>query len=181
MVELHTARLTLRPLRAADLDAAVMLGADARVMNSLGGPLSPSQSGSWLERQLAHWQRHGYGRYLVTRDADFVGFVGLSRFDFDHGIVPGVEVAWRLAFDEWGKGYATEAARAVIEHGFTSLDLDEIIGVTSVDNVRSRRVMDRLGVQHAPHETFDHPLLPVGDPLRSHVVYRLSAGNAVRA
>jgi RimJ/RimL family protein N-acetyltransferase len=180
MVELYSARLMLRPLRAADLDAAVALGADARVMKSLGGPLSPSESGSWLERLVAHWQRYGYGRYLVTREAKFVGFVGLSRFDFDRGIVPGVEVAWRLAFDEWGKGYATEAARAVIEHGFTSLDLHEIIGVTSVGNARSRRVMDRLGMQHAPHETFDHPLLPVGDPLRSHVIYRLTADNAAR-
>jgi RimJ/RimL family protein N-acetyltransferase len=181
MIELQTPRLTLRPLRRGDLNAVVTLGADARVMNSLGGTWSHAECRAWLERQLAHLEQHGYGRCLVTRNADFVGFVGLSRFDFDRGIVPGVEVAWRLAFAEWGKGYATEAARAVLDHGFAQLGLREIIGVTQIDNARSRRVMDRLGMRHAPDETFAHPSLPIGDPLRTHVVYRLSAATWVGA
>ena len=180
MIELQTARLQLRPLRPDDLNAVATLGADARVMKSMGGPLSHAKCEAWLERQLDHWEQHGYGRCVVTRDADFVGFVGLSRFDFELGIVPGVEVAWRLVFAEWGNGYATEAARAVLDHGFSQLGLREIIGVTSIDNARSRRVMDRLGMQHAPHETFAHPHLPIGDPLRTHVVYRLSAPTSAR-
>jgi RimJ/RimL family protein N-acetyltransferase len=178
MNELRTPRLTLRALRADDAAVTAALAADARVMNSLGGPLSQDESGAWLERQLAHWQNHGYGRYLVTRGDDFVGFVGLSRFDLDRGIVDSVEVAWRLAFEHWHQGYATEAARAVIEHGFSSLGLGEIIGVTSAKNARSRRVMDRLGMQHALRESFEHPRLSPGDPLRTHVVYRLTARTA---
>jgi ribosomal-protein-alanine N-acetyltransferase len=142
-------------------------------MNSLGGVLTSEQGAAWLERQLEHWRAHGYGRHCVTCEGRFLGFVGLSRYDFDRGIVPGVEVAWRLAFSEWGHGYATEAARAVIEHGFSELGLHEIIGVASEGNLRSRRVMHRLHMIHAPRDTFEHPLLPEGDALRTHVVYRL--------
>jgi RimJ/RimL family protein N-acetyltransferase len=175
MIELETARLALRPVAAGDLALALALGADARVMASLGGTQSAEQCQAWLARQLEHWRTHAFGRFHVSANNRFVGFVGLSRHDFERGIVPGVEVAWRLAFDEWGKGYATEAARAAIAHGFQTLGLTEIIAVTNRDNARSRRVMERLGMHFVPEQTFEHPLLPAGDPLRSHVVYRLSA------
>jgi ribosomal-protein-alanine N-acetyltransferase len=173
MLELTTERLCLRAISAADLPDVCALSADARVMQSLGGTLNQPQSEAWLERQLAHWREHGFGRFRVTRDARFVGFVGLTRTDFDRGLVPGVEIAWRLAFADWGQGYATEAARAAIEHGFSTLQLAEVIGVTSVGNTRSRQVMTRLGMIHSPAETFEHPALAAGDPRRTHVVYRL--------
>ena len=173
MTVLHTARLTLRPLRADDIDRVITLASDARVMAPLGGPLSARESRTWLDRQLAHISEHGYGRCVVTLGAQFVGLVGLSRFDFDRGLVPATEVAWRLVSAHWGRGYATEAARAVIDQGFTHFDLSHVVAVTSVDNARSRRVMDKLGMHHRPNDDFDHPLLPEGDPLRRHVVYRL--------
>ena len=170
---LRTARLVLRPLCANDIDSVVMLASDPRVMAPLGGPVSAPEARTWLDRQLAHIDEHGYGRCVVTHGTEFVGLVGLSRFDFERGLVPGIEVAWRLAFAHWSRGYATEAARAIIDQGFTRFDLSEVIAVTSVENARSRRVMDRLGMLHSPLEDFDHPLLPEGDPLRRHVVYRL--------
>jgi len=170
---LRTARLELRPLTASDLDLVHDLSRDPRVMARLGGPLLAAESGAWLDRQLAHFREHGYGRYVVTREARVVGLVGLSRTDFDGAIVNGVEIAWRLAFEHWGYGYATEAARAAIEEGFSDFDLEEVIAVTSVDHSRSRAVMERLGMIHSPSDSFDHPRLPVGDPLRRHVVYRL--------
>ena len=110
---------------------------------------------------------------MVEQAGTFVGVVGLSRTEFDAGLVPGVEIAWRLVFDHWGKGYATEAARAVIDEGFGRLGLDAIVAVTTPDNARSRRVMDRLGMSFSPGETFEHALVQVGDPRRTHVVYRL--------
>jgi len=170
---LRSARLQLRPLLASDLGLVCTISRDPRVMAPLGGTLSEVQSAAWLERQLAHFRVHGYGRYVVLREAAFVGLVGLSQTDFARGIVPGVEIAWRLAFDHWGQGYATEAASAAIAEGFASFDLQEVIAVTSVDNRRSRAVMERLRMTHSPNDTFDHPLLPEGDPLRRHVVYRL--------
>lgn len=170
---LNSARLELRPLTASDLPLVHALNGDPRVMTPLGGQLSATECSVWLDRQLAHYETHGYARYVVSREAEFVGFVGLSHTDFERGIVPGVEVAWRLGFAHWGHGYATEAARAVIDEGFQRFGLAEVLGVTSVDNWRSRRVMTRLGMTHSPTETFDHPLLPVTHPLRRHVVYRL--------
>ncbi len=171
--KLRSARLELRPLTAQDFDLVAQLSSDPRVMEPLGGLLSAAESAAWLERQLAHFRAHGYGRYVVTRGSEFVGLVGLSRADFERGIVPGIEIAWRLAFEHWGHGYATEAAQAVIEEGFSSFELAEVIAVTSIDNRRSRRVMERLGMTHSASDTFDHPLLSAADPLRTHVVYRL--------
>jgi len=170
---LYTERLELRPLCADDIERVTELAADPRVMACLGGPRSAAESRAWLDRQLAHLSEHGYGRYAVMRQAEFVGYVGLLRDDFDRGLVPGVEVAWHLLFEHWHQGYATEAARAVIEQGFRDFALSEVIAVTSVDNARSRRVMERLGMLHSPQDDFDHPLRPQDDLLRKHVVYRL--------
>ncbi len=170
--ELATVRLALHPVSQADLDDAVRLGTDERVMEFLGGAMSVDGAAQWHARQLTHWERHGFGRYHVTCGGAFVGYVGLMRDDFDAGIVPGVEVAWRLAFDAWGQGYATEAARAVMSDGFGK-GLDAIVAATATGNVRSRRVMDRLGMAWSPGETFEYPRLPVGHPLREHVVYRV--------
>jgi RimJ/RimL family protein N-acetyltransferase len=174
MKVLHTARLTLRPLCADDIEHIAKLDSDARVMAPLGGARSASQSQAWLDRQLAHFEKHGYGRYAVMREAEFVGLVGLCRADFERGLVPGIEVAWKLAFAHWHQGYATEAARAVIHEGFTRFNLPELIAVTSLKNAPSRRVMSRLGMRHSPGEDFDHPLLHESSPLRKHVVYRLT-------
>jgi RimJ/RimL family protein N-acetyltransferase len=174
IVELTTPRLRLRPVRAEDLEVLAALGTDPRVMNPLGGAMSRDATQGWLERLVVHWKRHGYGRFLVSRDSAFVGVVGLSRADLDAGIVPGVEIAWRLLFDYWGHGYAGEAAGAVVGDGFERVGLHEIVGVTTPDNVRSRRIMDRLGMVFSPGETFEHPRVPEGDPRRRHVVYRLN-------
>jgi len=171
---LHSARLELRPLTADDLALVLALNSDPQVMTPLGGALSPAAVSAWLDRQIAHFGKHGYGRYVVSRGRAFVGLVGLSRTDFESGIVPGVEIAWRLALEHWGRGYATEAARAAIEEGFVHYGLDEVIAVTSVGNERSRRLMARLGMTHSERDSFDHPKLAAGDPLRRHVVYRLS-------
>ncbi len=84
----------------------------------------------------------------------------------------GVEIAWRLAFDAWGRGYATEAARAVLDDGFGRVGLREIVAVTAEINARSRRVAASLGMVESPSEAFDHPRLPPESPLRRHVLYR---------
>lgn len=172
MSVLRTARLQLQPLGAQHREVVIGLCADPRVMLPLGGVLTELQAEAWLVRQLTHWGEYGYGRYLVLYREQAIGLVGLSRTDFERGIVPGVELAWRLAFPYWGQGYATEAARAALTHGFVTLGLAELIAVTAEGNTRSRRVMERLGMRHSPHETFDHPGLCASDPLRRHVLYR---------
>jgi RimJ/RimL family protein N-acetyltransferase len=176
-LNLRTARLLLQPVGFGDLEEAVRLGGDERVMASFAGVHSAEVSGAWLEREVAHWQAHSFGRFHVSCAGAFVGFVGLTRYELDAGIVSGVEVAWRLAFDAWGNGYATEAARAVIGDGFGRVGLRDVIAITTPGNGRSLRVMERLGMTPCPDETFEHPGLPPGHPLRTHVLYRLLASD----
>jgi RimJ/RimL family protein N-acetyltransferase len=143
MVSLRTERLVLRPAERTDLAVLAELNADARVMDPLGGPLDRDKSAEWLERLVAHWKDHGYGRFFVTQGNVFVAIVGLSRADFDAGVMPGIEIAWRAPFAQWGHGYVTEAARAVLADGFDRVGLDEIVAATTLSNARSRKVMER--------------------------------------
>jgi len=174
MTVLHSARLDLRPVRVDDLAWITSLSADSRVMTTLGGTRSPSQVRDWLNRELAQLERYGYCRNLVSCNGEPVGLVGLSRLDFDSGLVPGIEIAWQLAYAHWGRGFATEAAEVVLQNAFTVHAITELVAITSVDNLRSRHVMERLGMRQSVSETFEHPQLPPGHPLRTHLVYRLT-------
>ena len=106
----------------------------------------------------------------ITR---FAGFIGLSIPSFEAPFTPCVEIGWRLDPEHWNRGYATEGARAALEYGFVSLQLPEIVSFTVPGNVRSRRVMEKIGMTHWASDDFDHPALPEGHPLRRHVLYRI--------
>jgi len=137
--------------------------------------LSRAESDAAVERIEAHFAKHGFGLWAVEIPGvtSFAGFIGLSIPSFQAHFTPCVEVGWRLARDHWGKGYATEGAHAALAFGFERLKLDEIVSFTPVSNLRSQRVMERIGMTHAPSDDFDHPLLPDGHVLRRHVLYRL--------
>jgi RimJ/RimL family protein N-acetyltransferase len=102
----------------------------------------------------------------------FAGFIGLSTPRFEAHFTPCTEIGWRLAADYWGRGFATEGARAVLDYAFRSLRLDEVVAFTAQCNLRSRRVMERLGMTFTATDDFHHPLLPPGDRLSHHVLYR---------
>ena len=148
--------------------------------------LSRTESDELAARIKESFKRRGFGVWAVevVGGAEFIGFVGLNVPEFQARFMPCVEIAWRLAFKHWGHGYATEAARAAMQFGFRELSLPEIVSFTAVVNLRSRRVMERLGMIRSVEEDFDHPELPVGHQLRRHVLYRLSTqapgGGAVR-
>ena len=180
--ELSTDRLRLRAWRVADRAAFAALNADPIVMEHMPATLSSVESDALIARFEAHWRDHGFGLWAVERpeDQQFLGFVGLSRPSFEAPFTPAVEIGWRLARDEWGHGYATEAARAVLQFGFESLGLEEIVSFTVPANVRSRAVMERLGMHRDPADDFDHPRLPEGHALRRHVLYRLSRSDWAR-
>ena len=94
--------------------------------------------------------------------------------DLDVDFVSATEIGWRLASNYWGKGYATEAAKAVLHHAFTELNLDEVVSFAVADHTKSRRVMEKIGLRHNEVDDFDHPRRKLGSPLRRHVLYRLS-------
>ena len=183
MTELSTARLRLRRWRPSDLDPFASMNADPRVAEFLPSVLDRPATQAMIERVEAHFDEHSYGLWAVElRDSGtFAGYVGLQRPAFQAPFTPCVEIGWRLSPDEWGKGYATEGARAVVRYGFETLALEEILSFTVPANVRSRRIMAKLGMTHDPREDFDHPLLPEGHPLRRHVLYRMgrSVGDRV--
>ncbi|HXC88619.1 MAG TPA: GNAT family N-acetyltransferase [Stellaceae bacterium] len=173
-VLLRTERLLLRPWRDEDVAAFGAMSADPAVMEFLVPFADVAASAVWVARARDHWRRHGFGQWVVEipGEAGFAGVVGLAAVAYTAHFTPAVEVAWRLARAGWGRGYATEAARAALDHGFGALGLSAIVAVTVPANLRSRRVMERLGMTRDPADDFDHPNVPDG-ALKRHVLYRL--------
>lgn len=159
---LETDRLLLRPWRPAeDLDALVRLNADPDVMRWVAPhrPLTAEESAEMLDRVVRHWDDHGFGLWaLVPRDpaAGIIGFAGLAVPSFLPAVLPAVEVGWRLAPAWWGRGLATEAARASIDHGFGRLGLASVVSIIDERNTRSLRLARRLGMR--PGKDRLHPI-----------------------
>ena len=172
---LRTGRLILRPWRDEDLAPFAALNADPAVMEYFPATLSRAESDAFAARVRSEMAEHGFGLWAVEAPgvAPFVGFTGLAVPRFDAHFTPCVEIGWRLAREHWGRGYAPEAARAALAHGFGALGLDEVVSFTAAGNLRSRRVMEKLGMRHDPAEDFEHPNLAAGHPLRRHVLYRI--------
>lgn len=175
MSELDTARLKLRHWSSADLAPFGAMNADPAVMEFMPGRLSRQASDAAAAAAQAHIDRKGFGLWAVQvrGGPPFVGYVGLQVPSFEAPFTPCVEIGWRLARAAWGYGYATEAARACLEHAFGVLGLAEVLAFTVPANVRSRAVMQRLGMTLDPAAAFEHPRLPAGHALRHHLLYRL--------
>ena len=173
---LRTSRLILRDWREDDLPAFAALNADPEVMTHFPSVLDRAASDAQAARKRAHLVAHGWGSWAVEvpGEAEFIGYVGLQPVTFAASFTPAVEIGWRLARTYWGRGFATEAARAALEFGFERLGLPEIVSFTVPANARSRAVMERLGMTRDPAEDFDHPRLPEGHALRRHVLYRMA-------
>ncbi len=176
MFTLKTKRLILREWQPADRAPFARMNADPRVMEFLADPLTREESDRGVDRIETHFRLHGYGLYAVelAEAHEFVGFIGLAVPSFEAQFTPCVEIGWRLAAEHWGKGLATEGAREIVRYAFEDLNLESLVSFTAAGNVRSRRVMERLGMARDPAEDFDHPKLPARHPLRRHVLYRLS-------
>lgn len=175
MAELRTPRLRLRQWRDDDFEPFAELNADPEVMRHFPAPLTRGESDVFASRARAYIGVLGWGLWAVeTEQEPFVGFVGLSEARFEAHFTPAVEIGWRLAREHWGRGYATEAARAALAFAFEELGLHEVVSFTTVVNERSRRVMERLGLSHDPEDDVDHPRLAPDSPHRRHVLYRIS-------
>jgi RimJ/RimL family protein N-acetyltransferase len=173
--EIETERLLLRGWQNRDREPFARMNADPRVMEFFPALLTRAETDAMVARMEGHFRAHGLGLYAVElrQGHEFVGFAGLSVPTFQANFTPSVEIGWRLAAEHWGRGLATEAARAVVRRAFDTLDLDALVSFTTPANVRSRRVMEKIGMTHDPADDFDHPGLPAGHPWRRHVLYRL--------
>ena len=174
-VIITTPRLRLRLWKPEDLAPFAAMNADPRVMEFYPDVLTRAESDAVAARIDEGFARHGFGLWAleIPGVAEFAGFVGLSVPRFEAAFTPCVEVGWRLGAEHWGRGYASEAAKAVLVHGFGTLGLSEIVSFTATQNLRSQAVMQRIGMERRPELDFEHPVLSVGHRLRPHVFYRL--------
>lgn len=151
------------------------MNADSRVMQFMPAIMTREESAALVERIEAYFREHGFGLFaaeLRERGA-FIGYIGLSVPRYQAKFMPCVEIGWRLAAEHWNRGLAPEGARAVLGYAFKTLKLEEVVSFTVPADVASRRVMEKIGMQHDEADDFDHPGLPEGHPLRRHVLYRL--------
>lgn len=171
-IPLETPRLILRPWRESDREPFARMTADPRVMEYFVSCLTREESDALVDRATAHLREHGFTFFAaeLRHTGDFIGMIGLAT---ERHICDGVEIGWRLAAEFWNQGLATEGARAALRFGFEELGLDEIVAFTAAGNMRSRRVMEKLGMTYNPADDFDHPRIPEGHPLRPHVLYRI--------
>jgi RimJ/RimL family protein N-acetyltransferase len=172
---LRTPRLGLRRWSPADLEPCAQMNADPAVREFFpSGLMTRDQTAEMIRRLEEHFDQYGYGFYAldVLDTGEFIGFAGLSHpTGFEAWFVPCMEIGWRLRREAWGHGYATEAARACLQHGWKALGLEKIYAYTAELNVRSQRVMDKIGMVRAGE--FDHPKIGDGHPLRRHLVYEV--------
>jgi RimJ/RimL family protein N-acetyltransferase len=173
---LRTERLLLRRWTPGDADAFAAMNADPAVMAHIGPPLTRPQSDAFLERIAKQFDAVGYGLWAVeVREGGLLaGFTGLAILGHAAPTTSSVEVGWRLVRDAWGHGYATEAAAAAVDLAFGPLALDELVSITTPDNLRSQAVMRRLGMQRARELDVERERLANDDPLRPAVVHRLA-------
>lgn len=176
---LSTDRLNLRTWQPADVAQMSAISADPLVMEYFPSIQNAERTQQMIEYIAKHFEQYGYGLYAVElKNTGFIGFVGLDHPAFE---IPGldvprsevIEIGWRLSSKHWNKGYATEAAKAVLHYAFTTLNIDQICSFTTVENHRSRRVMEKIGLHHSKTDDFDHPNIDMNHPLKRHVLYRL--------
>jgi RimJ/RimL family protein N-acetyltransferase len=168
---LSTERLALRRWVATDVDPFVRMNQDPEVRRYFPNLATPEESIALIKTIETFFDANGYGLYALElrSTGEFVGFTGFSQPAFDAWFTPCIEIGWRLRKEFWGRGLATEAARACLDHGFQTLGLENILSFTAVLNTRSEKVMQRIGMTRLGE--FDHPRVAPGHPLRPHVLY----------
>lgn len=171
---MSTQRLRLRQWTAQDLEPYAALNADPEVMRYFPSLQSREASKTSIDTWSAEIATRGWSNWAVELQggASFIGFVGLTVPRRALPFMPCVEIGWRLGRQHWGQGYASEAARCALNLGFDRLGLAEIVSFTARVNLRSRRVMERIGMVDSG-EDFDHPALPEGSELRRHCLCRI--------
>lgn len=173
--EIRSGRVILRDWRDSDLPAWIAMNADPEVMRYFVSTVTPEQSTAEANRIRARSAVDGFTFWAleIPGVTDFAGFVGLIRTGYETPFTPCVEVGWRLAKAYWGKGYASEAAQLALAYGFETLGLDEIVSMTTLTNLPSQKVMQRIGMHRDVADDFGHPRVPADHPLHPHLLYRL--------
>ncbi|HUX21665.1 MAG TPA: GNAT family N-acetyltransferase [Spirochaetia bacterium] len=171
---IETERLGLRLWRPTDSPLFAAMNSDPRVMAYFPRTLAREESLQFVERIEEHFRRHGFGLYAVDELASgsYIGFIGVQMATFEASFTPCLEIGWRLDHPYWGKGYATEGARACLRYGFRDLELKEVCSFTAEINLPSIAVMKKIGLRHRLN--FLHPRVNPSDRLAPHVLYGIA-------
>ena len=175
-MRLETERLLLREWRDSDRDAFAAIVGDPHVMRFYPATRDRAGADAWMDKMIAGLA-DGTGHFLAVEqksDGALLGLTGTGEINFAIPTGPKLEIGWVLGKNYWGQGYAPEAARAALNHAFTELGAPEVVAFTARPNLPSQRVMQKIGLIRDPAADFDHPRIPEGHPLRSHVLYRLA-------
>lgn len=164
---LHTERLTLRPYKRSDWDAYLAFATSKDRTAFMGGPRDIEGAWGWFTNDTASWSLYGFGTLALDIDGDMIGFAGLVQPPF----FPEPECGWALFDGYEGRGYATEAAKAVLSYTFEKKNLSTIVSYVDPDNATSAAVAKRLGGVEDPDAKS-----PFGDTNRIFRYMRPSTG-----
>ncbi|MES2738856.1 MAG: GNAT family N-acetyltransferase [Verrucomicrobiota bacterium] len=167
----------LRQWEDSDLEAFASMNADLEVMQFFPRTLTAEESRQTLLRFRQGIEQRGWGLWAIEAEGKFTGFAGLSEPKFSAHFTPCVEIGWRLRREYWGRGIAFAAARQAADYAFSVMRLDQLVSFTAATNLRSRKLMERLGFSHDPSDDFMHPSLEENHPLRHHVLYRKTSAS----
>lgn len=143
---LETERLILRPMTEADIEDVFILRRDDEVMRYIREPvLSRREAEDWINLISSRWAKDeiGFCSVFEKQSGKFAGWCGLWQLKENREI----EVGYAMVKEFWGKGFASEAARAFLEYGFDKLKLEKIVAVARPENAGSRRVMEKIGMR----------------------------------
>jgi len=162
--ELRTPRLLLRQWRPSDEAAMTTINGDPEVTRYLNRPAGPAAARAFLAMVQAHWHEHGYGFWAVESlepesAGRFFGFIGVGHPTFIPALARKLEIGWRLGRSAWGRGLATEGATAIRDHVSATLAVSELISIIHPENLRSRRVAEKLGMSIG--EQVGHPVMGI--------------------
>ncbi len=172
---LESDRIILRQWKDSDIPVFAELNADSEVMRYFPETRTEQQTRDMVSVVSAGINKTGWGFWAaeLKKSGEFIGFVGLNAAPADLPFSPCVEVGWRLHRKYWGNGYATEAGKISLAYAFEQLELNEVVSFTTQSNVKSRRVMERLGMKNTGRN-FKYPDVPADHPLSEHVLYSIS-------
>jgi RimJ/RimL family protein N-acetyltransferase len=173
---IETERLILRTWKDEDAEAFYRINQDPKVLEFLLGPMSIEEVKKFIREKNEFFNQYKYTLWAVEEKTShaLIGFVGLWNPPWQAPFTPCVEIGWRLGSQYWGQGYAVEAATAVLNYGFNCINFPELVSFTVPLNIRSLRVMEKIGMKRDFKGDFAHPKLPLAHPLSQHVLYRIS-------
>jgi RimJ/RimL family protein N-acetyltransferase len=176
MKVIETDRLILRTWRESDAAKYCQINQDPKVIELVRLPMTMQEAEEFIQTANQQYEKLGYTLWAAEEKStgNLTGFIGLNRVTWQKPFGPAVEIGWRLGSEYWQQGYATEGARAVLTYGFTHCELTEIIAFTVPENVRSVRVMEKIGMQRDMQGDFLHPNLPLDHKLSKHILFKIT-------